>query len=148
MSSWTRLLHHASVGLRFAGLEQVFDPALINEDPLPTGAHLDRTAIIPLYHAMELFTVLEHDRHLSLLLDLFLEVERFCMRARLRLRLSHEPTRKWVNPVRGIAATLPGGKPRSYQLAWPAKQLRIVASLVGSGQRNSNRKGKGNLGRR
>src|ERR1700691_4255727 len=77
------------------GLVQVLDAGLIDKRTHLAPPHLDRVAVVPFDHALDLFAVLEHKRHQRLAVDLLLKVER------LRVRVLRGSVQSRVSRVNG-----------------------------------------------
>src|SRR5215472_433362 len=98
-----------------ARLEQVLDAGLVDQHALSPYAHLDDAAVIPLEEAMHLLAVLQHYRHVGLLLNLLLKIKSLRMRALDCRPAFLHGMRQRVFAV-GIVPAFACGKPRAYKL--------------------------------
>jgi len=104
--------------MRVAGLVEVLDRGLVNQDAGAAGAELHGASVVPLNDAVQLFSVLEDDGHLGLLLHLLLEVEGFGVGAfRGSVGIGDHGVRERIFGVHGIAAALYGRQGWTHQLA-------------------------------
>ena len=102
---------------------------------MPPCAYLNDAAVVPLDYTVQFFSVVEHESHLCLLLDLLLKVESLSVGARsVALRIAYECMRERVACVGWIATALGWGKVGPYQLACTAERIGIQATLVCSSQ--------------